>query len=143
MKIFLVLLGSMVIFLGLSSPALALDFLEVLKRPDLVSFVVLSGFFITLGIWAVLERQVIARRFKKILQAKAIEDGLLDFAPAGYLILRKGGFCYCSDRLREWLGMTSPVSHFEQLQAHGTKPGFDEESFDNLRNYILQIAKRR
>lgn len=143
MKGFFRLLGSLTIFLGFTRPALALDFLEVLEQPDLVFFVVLSGFFITLGIWAVLERQVVARRFKKILQAKAIEDELLDFAPAGYLILRKGGFCYCSDRLREWLGMTSPVSHFEQLQAHGKKPGFDEESFDKLRNYILQIAKRR
>jgi signal transduction histidine kinase len=132
------------VFLVLGTgPALAVEFLEILERPDLVTFTLLSGFFIALGIWAVLERLIIARRFKKVLEAKSIEDELLDFAPAGYLILRKGGFCYCSDRLREWLGLTSPINHFEQLQAHDSKPGFDAESFEKLRNYILQIAKRR
>ncbi len=143
MKIRLKIWVGIAVLAGSPTSAVAADFRDILERPDLIAFVLLAGLFISLSIWAVLERQVIARRFKKVLQAKGIEDELLDFAPAGYLILRKGGFCYCSDRLREWLGLTSPVSHFEQLQAEPGKPGFDEESFDKLRNYILQIAKRR
>jgi len=137
------IIAGVAFFMGAASPAFAYEFHEILEKPDLVFFVLLSGLFITFGIWAILERQVIARRFRKILHAKSIEDELLDFAPAGYLILRRGGVCYCSDRLREWLGLTSPVSTFDQLQAGAGKPGFDDESFEKLKNYILQIAKRR
>jgi len=116
---------------------------RMFDNPQLALFVFLAGAFISVSIWAFLERQTIARRFRKILQAKAIEDELLDFAPAGYLILRQGGFCYVSDRLREWLGFTTPISHFDELKSDGENPGFDEDSFKKLKSYIVQIARRR
>ena len=123
--------------------AAAQEWQRIFDKPQLAAFVFLAGLFISISIWAFLERQTIARRFRKILRAKAIEDELLDFAPAGYLILRQGGFCYVSDRLREWLGFTTPVSHIEELRGSEDSPGFDEESFKKLKSYIVQIARRR
>lgn len=132
-------------FALIAAPARAApeDWLKVLDSPQLTTFILITGLFISLSVWAILERQVISRRFRKIINAKAIEDELLDFAPAGYLILRPGGFCYCSDRLREWLGLTSNISHFDELKGSRGTPGFDSESFERLKGYVLQIAKRR
>ena len=65
-----------------------------------------------------------------------IEDELLDFAPAGYMILRQGGFCYVSDRLREWLGFTTPISHFDELR------GTESEIEDRTRE-IEEVLRER
>lgn len=137
------LLATLLAIAAVSHPAMAQDWQSVFESPVRVLFILVVGFFISVSVWAILERQNIARRFHTILQAKAIEDELLDFAPAGYLILRQGGFCYASDRLREWLGFTSPISHIDELLGKDDQPGFDPESFEKLKNYILQIARRR
>jgi signal transduction histidine kinase len=126
-----------------AGPAAAQAWRRLFEQPQLTTFIFLSGLFISLALWAILERQTIARRFRKILQTKSIEDELLDFAPAGYIILRRGGHCYCSDRLREWLGFTAPIRHLDDLLAGEGKPGFDAKNFDKLKHYILQITKRR
>lgn len=124
-------------------PAAAQAWQRLFEQPQLASFIFLSGLFISLTLWAVLERQAIARRFRKIVQTKSIEDELLDFAPAGYIILRRGGHCYCSDRLREWLGFTAPIRHLDELLAKDGKPGLDAKNLEKLKHYILQITKRR
>ena len=126
-----------------SSPAYAQDFTRILQNRQLAVFILFAGLLISLSIWAILDRQNIVRRFRKLVLAKTIEDQLLDFAPAGYLILRQGGHCYCSDRLREWLGFTQPVIHIGELAGGKDKPGLDHESFSKLKSYVLQIAKRR
>ena len=131
------------IFFCFSAPAAAQDLTRFFDNPQLASFILLAGFFISLSTWAILERQNIVRRFRKLVQAKTVEDQLLDFAPAGYLILRRGGHCYCSDRLREWLGFTQPVTHIQELLGDKDNPGLDKDSFDKLKSYVLQIAKRR
>lgn len=136
-------LVSCALALGWTYPALAQDWQRFLERPQLTLFILLSGLFIGLAVWALLERQTLARRFRKILQSKTIEDELLDFAPAGYIILRRGGYCYCSDRLREWLGFTRPIRHVDDLLAGKGKPGLDQKNFEKLKNYILQITRRR
>lgn len=141
-KPFLSLLSAGFYFTFLS-PAFSQDFSTFFNDPQLAAFVFVAGVFISLGIWAVLERQNIVRRFRKLIQAKTVEDQLLDFAPAGYIILRQGGHCYCSDRLREWLGFTQPITHIQELEGSKNQPGLDRESFNKLKSYVLQIAKRR
>jgi hypothetical protein len=136
----------LILFLFAGTPpamAQAQEWQRIFDSPQLATFVILAGLFISISIWAFLERQTIARKFRKVLSAKAVGEELLDFAPAGYMVLRQGGFCYVSDRLREWLGFTTPVSHFDDLRGSTDNPGFDEESFKKLKSYIVQIARRR
>ena len=52
--------------------AAAQEWQRIFDKPQLTAFVFLAGLFISISIWALLERQTIARRFRKILQAKAI-----------------------------------------------------------------------
>lgn len=109
----------------------------------LLAFVLLSGLFIGLAVWAWLERHAHARLLSKTLKHKIVEDELLDFAPAGYIILWRGGHCHCSDRLRGWFGLTAPVRHIDHLLTQDGKGGLDPNNLNKLKQYVLQIARQR
>lgn len=106
----------------------------------LIAFLLTSSFLI-FTIWALIGRGRALDRAREAEAASNFNALLLEQSPSAFLVIFADGTCYCSDRLREWLGLSHIVNTLDDLLATGEGGGLGKGEFDQLADAVGRLAR--
>lgn len=104
-----------------------------------IAFLLTSSFLI-FTIWALIGRGRALDRAREAEAASNFNALLLEQSPSAFLVIFADGTCYCSDRLREWLGLSHIVNTLDDLLAAGEGGGLAKREFDQLADAVGRLA---
>lgn len=106
----------------------------------MIAFLLTSSFLI-FTIWALIGRGRAMDRAQEAEAASSFNSLLLEQSPSAFLVIFADGTCYCSDRLREWLGLSHIVNTLDDLLATGEGGGLAKGEFDQLADAVGRLAR--
>ena len=93
------------------------------------------------ALWSILRRRnalVRANEAEAIIQ---FSDAVLEEGGMAYFTIHNGKTCYCSPRLRRWLGLSESIISLVALEKLGVETTSDKDLSDTLFNKIMELAE--
>jgi signal transduction histidine kinase len=105
-------------------------------------WVILSLAIITslVALWSVLRRREAIIRSNEAEAIIQFSDAVLEEGSLAYFTIHNGTTCFCSPRLRRWLGLSESIISLKKLEETGREITQNEESISRLFKKIYKLV---